>query len=193
MRPEDRGRFCFECRKKVHDLSAMTKDEARGFLRDNAVNDICVSYQHHEDGTLVFRAPKPAPVVPLARLRRPRSVMTAVAEAGMAAGMAAVLAACAPHGNEAVQTHAAEAPVFHSPSVVIPVGEAEPARPVVVRTEAATDEPEPCGLTEPGTFEPPAAEPERPRVRGRMPIKRTAGKPMPRKTGGAVAVSNLDL
>ena len=36
MRPEEKGRFCFECSKKVHDLSAMTKDEAKGFLRASA-------------------------------------------------------------------------------------------------------------------------------------------------------------
>lgn len=197
MRPEERGRFCFDCKKKVHDLSAMTKTEAREFLHRSASADVCVSYQHEEDGTLLFLEPVPRPapnprgeaagIVPISRLRRPRSVVAAVAEVGMAVGMAAALAACAPHGEAPVRSYAAEASVFESPSVVIPVGEAAEASPASPATPQAPSEPpavddEPC---EPEATEPPAAEPERPRVRGR--IKRTAGKPMPRKAGGLTA------
>ena len=189
MRPEEKGRFCFECSKKVHDLSAMTKDEAKGFLRASACADICVSYQHHEDGTLVFRepAPRPAPVVPLARLRRPRSVAAAVA----GAGMAVALAACAPHGDGPVQQrYAAEAPVFEAPRVVIPVGTTE--KPEVTPPPVAPPvvEDEPCD-PEVTKVEPALSEP--PRVRGRMKppepiIKRTAGKPMPRVKGDVAGV-----
>ncbi|MCX4244279.1 hypothetical protein [Paraliomyxa miuraensis] len=175
MRPEDRGKFCLQCQTKVHDLSAMTRDEARAFLRGNVGNDVCVSFEHHEDGALVFRqpAPRPAPIVPLSRLRRPR-----VVAAGMAVGMAAALAACAPHGEPQVRSHAAEATVFQESSVVIPVGEAAPAEPLA---EVETVEDEPCDPQ----VETPETEPERPRVRGRMiSPRRTAGKPVVRKAGG---------
>lgn len=169
MRPEDKGRFCFDCRKTVHDLSAMTKDEAKDFLRRSACNDVCVSYQHHEDGTLAFRepAPRPSTVVPVARLLRPRSVAAAVA----GAGMAMALAACAPHGDAPAQRYAPEAPAFEAPGVVIPIGVAE--RPVVPVVEDAPCEPEVTKVTE--TVERALPEPER--VRGRL--RRTAGKPVP--------------
>lgn len=191
MRPEDRGRFCFECSKTVHDLSAMTKDEARTFLRRNACNDICVSFEHDAEGTLVFdearRGPEPTPeptpdptVVPISRLRRPRSVAAAVA----GVGMAAALAACTPHGEEPVHTHAAEVSVFQSPSVVIPVGEASEAQPVAPTAEERAVEDEPC---EP-TAEPVARPEDRPRVRGK--IKRTAGKPVIRVKGDVAGFSD---
>jgi len=191
MRPEQKGRFCFDCSKKVHDLSAMTKDEAKQFLRASACADICVSYQHHEDGTLVFREPAPAPVVPLARLRRPRSVAAAVA----GAGMAMALAACAPHGDApAQQRYAAETPVFQAPTVVIPIGTTE--KPEVMPPPVAPPvvEDEPC-LPVKEQVEEALSEP--PRVRGRMKpvtpepiIKRTAGKPMmmPRVKGDVAFV-----
>lgn len=185
MRPEDKGRYCLECSKTVHDLSAMTKDEAKDFLRRSACNDVCVSYQHHEDGTLVFRepAPRPAPLVPLARLRRPRSVAAAVA----GASMAMALAACAPHGDAPAQRYVAEEPVFEAPGVVIPIGVEEKSEPPRIPPPVVEDEP--C---DPQTFEPEPTETieralsEPPRVRGK--IKRTAGKPMPRVKGDVAFV-----
>jgi hypothetical protein len=185
MRPEEKGRFCLDCRKTVHDLSAMTKPEAQDFLHRTACADICVSFEHHEDGTLLFRepAPRPAAVVPIARLRRPRSVAAAVATAGMAAA----LAACAPHGDASVRQYAAETPVFQSPTVVIPHGNEQatpvPVPPPVEEVVEHVVEDEPC--------EPAVPEPDTSRVRGR--IKRTAGKPMPiqRTKGNMAAVDPL--
>lgn len=174
MRPEAKGRYCFECSKTVHDLSAMTKDEAKGFLRESGCKDICISYQHHEDGTLVFRepAPRPAPVVPLARLRHPRSVAAAVA----GAGMAMALAACAPHGDAPAQRYVAEEPAFEAPGVVIPIGVEERSEPPRIPPPVVADEP--CDPeTTKGTETTERALSEPPRVRGK--IKRTAGKPMP--------------
>jgi hypothetical protein len=181
MRPEDKGRFCSECSKTVHDLSAMTKVEAKGFLRRTGCRDICVSFQHREDGTLVFREPvlRPEAVVPLARLRRPRSVAAAVA----GAGMAVALAACAPHGEAPAQHYAAEAPVFEAPRVIVPHG-SQQTGPVPPPVEHVNVE-EPCEpvVTE---VEPAGSE----RIRGRMKptpeptIKRTAGKPMPMRVKG---------
>jgi hypothetical protein len=85
MRPEDRGRFCFQCQNKVHDLSAMTERDAKRFLADAADGDadVCVSYLAHTDGSIDFVAPK---VLPIGRLLR----------FVPAAGLAMAAAACTP-------------------------------------------------------------------------------------------------
>jgi hypothetical protein len=181
MRPEEKGRFCFECSKKVHDLSAMTKPEAQEFLRGAACADVCVSFEHHPDGTLLFREPAPAKVVPIARLRRPRSVAAVVA----GAGMAAALAACAPHGDATVRSYSAETPVFQADRVVIPHG-GQQVTSVPPPEEKVAVEDEPCepAVTE-GTGQS-IREPDYSRVRGR--IQRTAGKPVLRKKGDMAGV-----
>lgn len=46
LRGDGRRRFCRACRRHVHDLSAMTEDEARAFLRRNP--SACVRF--HYDG-----------------------------------------------------------------------------------------------------------------------------------------------
>jgi len=166
MRPESRGKFCFECRKKVHDLSAMTQPEAKGFLQRTACQDVCISYLHDEQGNLVFQAPQPqpAPVVPISRLRRPRTAAAAV----MGAGLAAALAACAPHGDGPTPMQIEETVAFESPAVVIPHGEASESTPV---PEVPVVEDEPCDPV----IETPEATPVRQHVKGK--IRRTAGVP----------------
>ncbi|MEX1366397.1 MAG: hypothetical protein AB1Z98_24950 [Nannocystaceae bacterium] len=184
MRPEDRGRYCFECKTKVHDLSAMTKAEAQRFLERTAHEEVCVSYEHAADGSLVFRAPPPppAPVVPISRLRRPRTMAAAV----VGAGMAAALAACAPHG-EGPKVREVDEISFEGPTTVIPHGQAAqgtPARPpveAVVTEPEGTDADEPCQTLEP---EPPEVADERRPVKGkRVPVTRTAGRPVQRTAG----------
>lgn len=170
MRPEDRGRFCFDCRTSVHDLSAMTEPEAQRFLRDSAANDrrVCVSYQHDEAGTLVFREAPPAPVVPLSRLRRPRTAAAAL----MGATVAATLAACTPHGDPSTHLLVEESAAFDAPVVVIPHGEASESTPVPPPEAEVEDEP--C---DPVTETPTARDP------ADRKIRRTAGKPILRKQG----------
>lgn len=189
MRPEERGRFCFECQTKVHDLSAMTEAEAERFLEQSACQDVCVSYRHAPDGTIVFR-PAPAetplvPLVPLARLRRrptptPSSIRAAVA----AAGMAAALAACAPHGQEP-QVREEEEISFQAPAAVIPHGPAQEATPVPPPPPVAEDEP--CDSVRPSESIGVDAEPA---VRGKL--HRTAGKPVMRKTGTRARIDPFD-
>ncbi len=172
MRPEQRGRYCFDCRKKVHDLSAMTGPQARDFLADNECEDICVSYQHEDDGTLIFREPV-AQVVPVSRLRRPRRPAK-VAAAIAGAGMAVALAACAPHGQPLS--------IQEAETVSMPLT-------VVIPHEAGTKTPPPP-TTEDEPCDGPEATPEEyPRVRGRMK-PRTAGKPV-RKMGKKAAPREL--
>ncbi|MBV1860545.1 MAG: hypothetical protein KUG77_19185 [Nannocystaceae bacterium] len=87
MTPEQRGRFCGACQKKVHDLSAMSENDAKSILNSEA--DICVSYLSDESGAVHFQ---PERIVPVGRLFR-RASATA------AAGLSLALAACAPHGE----------------------------------------------------------------------------------------------
>ncbi len=56
MEPRERGRFCASCKKDVHDLSSMTEDEARAFLRERAGTRLCVNYRHDTAGRIQFRA-----------------------------------------------------------------------------------------------------------------------------------------
>ncbi len=167
MRPEARGRFCFDCKKKVHDLSAMSEAEAERFLARTACEDVCVSYEHHDDGTIAFQTPPPPRVVPISRLRRPGRAATAAA----GVGLAAALAACAPHGDGPAVVRDAEPTSFQSPEVVIPHARAEEA------------EPPPPKVDEPCETEPQAPEIRRVRgarvskVKGRKPVRRTAGVP----------------
>lgn len=72
------GRHCDSCRKLVHDLSAMTRDDAQRFVAGRAGESTCYRYLARRDGTLVF-APEPA-----------RAALPAVLALG--------LAACTPWG-----------------------------------------------------------------------------------------------
>jgi len=95
---------CTHCAKSVHNLSRMTRGEAREFLREHAGERLCVSYGRDADGKIVFKQPEPAPapVVPISRLRR----RAAPAAAGV--GLAAALAACTPVDNPTVDKPAVE-------------------------------------------------------------------------------------
>ena len=129
MTPGERGRFCASCQKTVHDLSAMTRDEARELLARDG--DMCVSYLSRGDAVM-FAAPK---VVPLARLTRRRLPQVA------AAGLTLALAACTPHGEgPSLDTQQHETPAFLEFSPPIPVEAKTPdAEPVEV---------EPCDTPE---------------------------------------------
>lgn len=56
-------RFCDACKKHVHDLSAMTENEARALLASPATEGLCVRTFTDARGELVFR-----PDVPVSRL-----------------------------------------------------------------------------------------------------------------------------
>lgn len=102
---------CTHCVKSVTNLSNMTRDEAREFMREHKGEKLCVSYACDQDGSIRFRtAPEPA-LVPVTRLRpRPAVAPPPLASvpsrprsraAGFVAalGVSAALAACAPHGD----------------------------------------------------------------------------------------------
>jgi hypothetical protein len=78
MKPTDNKRFCDSCRKHVHDLSAMTKEEARAVLASPPVEGLCVRYLHDVHGDIVFQQ---GPIAPTLLVRAKRFAMVAAAAA----------------------------------------------------------------------------------------------------------------
>ena len=163
MTPEQRGRFCGACQKKVHDLSAMSESEAKALLGSG--QDICVSYLSDAAGQVRFR---PQPVVPVTRLLRRASVATA-------AGLSLALAACAPHGEGPKLEVENERPAFLEVTPAIP--DAEPCE-----TEAPeapiVEESDDLIRTKGDYAAPPPPPPIKDVDRRKGRIRRTAGKPM---------------
>lgn len=165
MTPEQRGRFCAACQKKVHDLSAMTEDDAKVLLDTD--EDICVSYLSDSRGTVQFQRPQ---IVPANRLLRRASVASA-------AGLTLALAACAPHGEGPKIEDNVEStqPAFLEVQTIPEVEPCE-SEPPITETE-----PEELIRTK-GDYAPPPEPEPAPKIRrtGGKKIRRTAGKPMPR-------------
>ncbi len=85
MSPRGAGsRWCEQCERKVHDLSAMTLAEGEALLADERAS-CCVRYAWDERGeVLVFRRSSP-----LVQLRRPRASVNL--DVGMQLSSAALL------------------------------------------------------------------------------------------------------
>lgn len=49
----DRTRFCADCRLNVHNLSAMTRDQAEELLRAAGQGRLCVRFHRRADGTVL--------------------------------------------------------------------------------------------------------------------------------------------
>jgi len=77
-------RFCRKCEKHVHNLSALTEDEARRLLAAERPGRLCVQYAARPDGEIVFGWSAPIPL-----RRRPRGPAVVAGVAG------SLLAACA--------------------------------------------------------------------------------------------------
>lgn len=166
MTPEQRGRFCGACQKKVHDLSAMSEQEAKTMLESDA--DICVSYLSDKTGAVQFQ---PERIVPVGRLFR-RASATA------AAGLSLALAACAPHGGgPEIDDAETEQPAFLEVHPSIPDAEPCDATPPPEELIRTLGEPMPLEeelIRTKGDYAPPP--PTKIRKQGKM--KRTAGKPI---------------
>lgn len=83
---DDVTRFCGECEKDVHNLSAMTRAEAEAFLRERAGEEVCVRFYRRSDGTVLS-----SDCAVGARRRRRRRAALVVAGAGALSAAAAVL------------------------------------------------------------------------------------------------------
>jgi hypothetical protein len=53
MTGDDRTRHCAECRLNVHNISAMTRDEAERFLQQAGAGRVCVRLYRRPDGTIL--------------------------------------------------------------------------------------------------------------------------------------------
>lgn len=84
MRGDERRRFCEQCDKHVHNLSAMTKAQAQALLARDP--ELCVIYQYDEHEELVF---EPEPTRVQLQLQGARKLL---ATAALAVPM--LLAAC---------------------------------------------------------------------------------------------------
>jgi hypothetical protein len=84
-------RRCESCEQDVHDLSAMTRTEAKMVLARRAVGQrLCVRFAADDEGRVLFR---PEPLIPASLLLRGRQV---VLGAGL---VVAALGGCAPAGT----------------------------------------------------------------------------------------------
>lgn len=72
---DDRRRLCAQCKLHVHDLSAMTSEEALAFLQNVGSGRACVRLFRRADGRVLT---KDCPVGLRARLRRARARVAAL-------------------------------------------------------------------------------------------------------------------
>jgi hypothetical protein len=149
--------FCDHCQKDVHVLGNWPRAEAEQFIAANRGKSVCVSLRRDRDGELSYAdspgRQRPAELVPVTRLRR-----RWLPEAAAAAGVAAVLSACAPHQP--------------LPGLNRPALEDEP--PCAVPTVTVPDEAQPLlGKDEVGKVDLPRSQ----IVRGEMPAIVEAPKP----------------
>ena len=89
MEGDEQRRFCSHCQKHVHDLSAMSRDEAAAVVTKGG--EVCVRMTRRADGSLVTKG---CPKTVAARSRAVRMV-----GAGLAAGGALALASCEKSGT----------------------------------------------------------------------------------------------
>lgn len=175
MQPEARGRFCAACKTHVHDLSAMTQAEAQRLLaRSEGREDLCLSYEHGEDGVPMFTPPR-APLVPAGRLLR----------MAPAAGLAATLAACTPstpHAPAATQAQALSTDRAE-PVLMEIVAEPERQRSLLANPLDAVPPPPPRVDPDRPCDGGASKQPPAPTASTAAPAHRTMGKPMMRKKG----------
>jgi hypothetical protein len=93
MKPSDTKRFCETCKKHVHDLSSMTKVDARALLASPPTEGLCVRYLFDARGEIVFR---PIPATMLSRAKR-------FATAAAAVSLPMAIAACSGAVNDIPQ------------------------------------------------------------------------------------------
>ena len=147
MDPRDRGRFCGECKKLVHDLSALRETAARKLLASKG-EGLCVRYLHDEHGNVWFQEQ----LVARQGLLRRAGQLAAVA-------LAPVLTACmgaAPEGEWSSAAQTATGDVEDPP---VPQ---KPATPTPARPDAGAEAPRGDGGADAAPSDPPADPPSDP-------------------------------
>jgi hypothetical protein len=82
-------RFCDDCKKHVHDLSQMSRVEARALLAAPSTEGLCVRYLYDERGEILF-ADQPR-LVPASRLLALKRMVAAATLAAAPLGLAACM------------------------------------------------------------------------------------------------------
>ena len=104
----DKGRFCADCKKVVHDVSAMTKSEAKALLADGKKSELCIRYIADRDGQVIF---KNSNLVPSNSLLRGRSPLLIAASLAIPFGLTNCAAGTdgSEESNGALQQHTQQA------------------------------------------------------------------------------------
>lgn len=146
MKPGDRKRFCSDCKKFVHDLSAMTRAEAREVLESRPAEGLCVRYLYDAHGDVVFRDTLPAAFLSRAK----RIAAAAVLPMG--------LAACS--GGMAGEPPAQPPPMPMMGAVACPMPEVPPPPKPEGSAIAPTPSASAVAPTDPRFAKPPASQPD---------------------------------
>ncbi len=151
MDPRDTGRFCGECQKIVHDLSALRETAARALLASKGAG-LCIRYLHDEHGNVWFQEQ----LVARQSLLRRAGQLAAVA-------LAPMLTACMGPGpddewSDAAQTAHGDTATPRPPAATKPT---PPKPPSAARPDAGT-QPTTDGGADAAPTDPPADPPSDP-------------------------------
>lgn len=106
MAGDDRKRFCEQCGKHVHNVSAMTSRERAEFAKPANQNE-CIAYVHRTDGA-------PVDLSVWTKLRRYMPPLRLMRWSAVAALLPSVLTAC---GGRVLSGRIAPQPAFAGPAV----------------------------------------------------------------------------
>lgn len=88
-------RRCADCQQTVHNLSALSDQQARALLAEHAERGLCVVYVHDQHGQVMHLAPDVTRVFEAsAPSRQRRGVQRLLASATLALGMLPMISAC---------------------------------------------------------------------------------------------------
>jgi hypothetical protein len=126
----DRGRFCGDCKKVVHELTQLTEREARALLASPPTEGLCVRYIHDQTGEIVFKR-EVVPVSALTRMKRAAAVLAA-------ASLPLALTGCMGTATPPMVAMGAAPPM--PPDTVVTMGEppAQPPTQVAARSGKVT-------------------------------------------------------
>ena len=121
--PAAKKRFCAECKKHVHDLSKMSKREARALLEGEATEGLCIRYLYDARGDVVFA--DDAKLVAASALNRAKRFVTAAVALAMPISLTACMGAYVPKEKVALPQQVEPKAEPASPSMPV-AGDAGP-------------------------------------------------------------------
>lgn len=144
MTRSDKGRFCADCKKVVHDLSSMTERQAKGLLAESDKTSMCVRFVYDREGKVFFQPETLVSPSLLVRAKRAVLVAAAVASQGCQPGTLGI-------GGD--DTEMGDVEVYTPSMGAIDVADQDAGRPIdeepdASASDAATDAAEIDGGTE---------------------------------------------